>query len=138
MQSVKTKKSLITGIVLLGISVFLTIGVKLIFHACVHEDGSKGSCFWAEQAVQAAGILLILECLILVFAKERSAQRALSLVICGTGIVTALLPQVFISLCMMPSMRCNALMRPCTIACSAALVIGGILNLFLNRRTQTS
>ena len=121
----------------LAVSVFLAIGIKMIFPACpVHEDGAFGSCHWAEQAVLAAAIMMTAQAVILVIARSRSAQRAVSAGIAACGIVTMFIPNVLIPLCMMPSMRCLASMRPWVLVCGIVTVVLSLVNLFLNRRRQ--
>lgn len=128
----KSRISLILNIIQLAVSLFLMIGVRTVFHACVHEDGSFGSCHYAEMAVFAAAIALSAQSLILLTAQGRRCQIPLSGAICTLAVITALIPNVFISLCMMPAMRCLAVMRPCVICCSAAVAVIAIINMIVN------
>lgn len=131
----KNKISIILGAAAAAVSLFLTIGVKTIFHACgAHEGGAFGSCHYAEQAVFAAGIAMTVQCIILLAAKSRSSQAPLSAAICALAIVTAIIPNAFIPLCMMPSMRCLAIMRPAVICCSAAVAVISLINMIINIR----
>lgn len=131
----KSKLSLILELVMLVVSIVLIIGAETFFRACgIHDDGNYGSCHWAQQAVLAAGMILMLQFLILLIVQERKANAAVSLCAACTSVVTALIPNVFISLCMMPSMRCNAVMRPWVIGLCAVLAVLGIVNLCLNLR----
>ena len=135
MKETKNRIRLILGIIILIISIVLTIGVKTLFSACgVHEDGAFSSCHFAEQAVFAMGILFVLESILLLIMTSREAQIAISACIGCGAVIGALIPNVLIHLCMMPTMRCLTLMQPIVIAlcCAAAIVCG--INLWTNRK----
>jgi len=130
------KTNFVLPVILLLISVFLAAGVNMFFHACIHEDGSTGSCHWAQQAIFAAGIILCIQSLILLIFRERTASSAISFSILGTAVITALIPNVFIKLCMMPSMHCLAYMRPWTIICCVVIAAMSIVNIVFLLRKQ--
>ena len=133
-KDTKNKVSLVLGVLILGISVLLTIGVKTLFHACVHEDGTEAACFWAGQGIFVCAVIQSVTAVLLVLFKNRTSQLALSVVVICTGIITALIPGVIFRLCMMPSMRCNAVMKPWVLACAVASVLISLVNLIANRK----
>lgn len=80
----------------------------------------------------AAGIILAIQAAALVFTKGRKLQAVISSCIACGAIVTALIPNVIINLCMMPTMHCNAVMRPWTIICCVVLFIVCVINAIVN------
>ena len=137
MEHTGNKKNLILPILILAVSVFLTTGVKVIFPACgMHDDGTYGSCHWAEQAVMAAGIIVAFQALMLVAGKAAAVQKALSFTVLVSAVVTAFLPGAWIRLCMMPSMACRASMAPWTWGCCACIAVLSLINLIINLRKK--
>ncbi len=129
----KNRLSTILGIAILVICLVIIFGVEFIFHSCgAHDDGSYMACHWAQKAVMTAGIILAIQAAALVFTKERKLQTVMSSCIACGAIVTALIPNVIINLCMMPTMHCNAVMRPWTIICCVVLFIVCIINVIAN------
>ena len=134
--SEKNKTSRIAGILLLAMSLFLAVGVKTLFHACVHEDGTEAVCHWAEQGIFVCAVIQSFTACLLVIFCSRSAQLALSAVTVCTGVITLLVPGVIFRLCMMPSMRCNAVMRPWVLACAIAAILLSLINMICNRKSK--
>ena len=88
MEHTGNKQNRILPILILAVSVFLTAGVKVIFSACgMHDDGTYGSCHWAEQAVMAAGIIVAFQALMLVAGKAAAVQKALSFTVLVSAVV---------------------------------------------------
>lgn len=132
-----TKKAvwILNGLIL-AVSILLLAGVKLIFPACgLHEDGSYGSCHWAEQAVMAAAMIMTAQALVLMIFRTGASRRGVYVGLACSGIVTALIPNVFIPLCMMPSMRCIASMRPCVMAGGILVCVLSLCGLAASRDT---
>ena len=68
----KNKSAFITDILLFLASAFFCTGTKFIFHACgKKDDGSYMACHWAEQAVFAIGISIVIISLLVLFIKNR-------------------------------------------------------------------
>lgn len=133
----KSKAGMILNMILLLVSILLMIGVKWIFGACgMHDDGAYGSCHWAEQAVFGMGIVLTVQSLVLLISKNKAVQRAGGIGICAAGIVTALIPNGLIPLCVMPSMRCLSAMRPCVLVCAVVIAVLGVCILLVNREKR--
>lgn len=135
----KNRLSTILGIVILAICLVITLGVEFMFHSCgAHDDGSYMACHWAQKAVMAAGIILAIQAAALVITKERKLQAIISSCIACGAIVTALIPNIIINLCMMPTMHCNAVMRPWTIVCCVVLFIVCVINAIINSHRSKS
>lgn len=116
------------------LSIFLAAGVKLVFHACgPKEDGSWMHCHTAENTVSicAVGMTLLLFSVLLL--RNRKGAFVLSLLSAAVAVVTALLPNTIIHMCMMTNMRCHAVMKPTVIILSVMIalisVITGIMRL---------
>ena len=130
--------SLIWGLLLLVISLVLTVGVKTWFHVCIHEDGTEAVCFRAGQAVFFCSAIQSLIAVFLVLSGNKTVKTVLSVASSCTGVINALIPGVIFRLCMMPSMRCNAVTRPWVLACAAATVLVSLINLICSRKPVTS
>ena len=116
------------------LSIFLAAGVKLVFHACgPKEDGSWMHCHTAENTVCicAVGMTLLLFSVLLL--RNRKGAFVLSLLSAAVAVVTALLPNTIIHMCMMTNMRCHTVMKPTVIILSVMIalisVITGIMRL---------
>ncbi len=128
------KKITITDILLTVLSLVLCIGIKFFFHACgVKEDGSFMTCHWAEQAVFCASIGMTAAALLRLFLPQK-AKAGAALVMSISAVMTALLPGVFIRLCMMETMRCHALMRPAVIIVCGMIAVTGIVDAIRSRK----
>lgn len=128
------KKPNITDSLLLLFSLALCIGVKCLFHACgAKDDGSFMSCHWAEQAVFALSLGMTAGSVLRLFL-NRQAKAGAALMLSVTAVMTALLPGVFIRLCMMQEMRCHAVMRPAVIIVCVLLAVTGIADAVLARK----
>ena len=126
----------IAAFVCLAAGIFLAIGVRLLFHACIHDDGTQGSCHWAQQMTGAMGILIAVMSFLMILFRERQAKAAISVCVLCAGILTALIPGSIIRLCMMPDMSCNAMMKPWTIAISIVISLAGLAGIFLNMKKK--
>ena len=125
------KKISALPIVLLILSLILTVGVRLVFHACLpHEDGSWMACHWAEQAVFALGLVLCVQSALLTALD----QPGLALAMVPTAGMAAILPNNLIRLCMMKEMRCHAVMRPAAIALGAVIAAVALADFILENR----
>lgn len=117
-------------IILAAAAAALCFGTKFVFHACgAKEDGSFMACHWAEQAVLAFGIAILIMAVLRLIFSNSGVKTGLSLAIIPSAIIAAMIPNVFINLCMMKDMRCHSVMRPAVIICAAviaALAAAGI------------
>ncbi len=118
----------ILGVLLLGCSLCLSVGVKLVFHACGPKDGgSFMTCHWAEQAVLVIGGAMTVISLLVLLVTNGGMRRGLALALAPLGIGAALIPNTMIKLCMMNDMHCHAVMKPAVIIFGiAAALLGAV------------
>ncbi len=112
-----------------ALSLILTVGVRTVFSACgPKDDGSWMTCHWAEQAVFMAGTALtVVSVVVLICGSDRAALGA-SLSAIPTAIVTILIPDIAIKLCMMPTMHCHTVMRPAVIVTAVLITVTAAVN----------
>ena len=103
----------IADILLPVLSIIFLVGLLTFAGPCgPKEDGSFMSCHWAGQAVKALAVLLIVMSVIRLALRDRGMKKGLSIAIVLTAITAAVIPGNLISLCMMNTMHCHAVMRP--------------------------
>ncbi|MBR1811055.1 MAG: DUF4418 family protein [Clostridia bacterium] len=124
----KNTVSLFLGVCILLCSLSLTVGVRTLFHACVHDDGAFGACHWAQQAIFGAGIVLSVLSLVRLLFPGNGVKLGLDLGIIVNALLAALTPGILIHLCMMDTMVCNALMRPIVCAIAAVIAILALID----------
>ena len=108
-------------------SLLMAIGTATVFRACpMKEDGTWMHCHTAQNAVVAAGAAMFVLLLIAAFVKNRMVRIALYGICVAGSILTFLTPGGLVSMCMMDTMRCYAVMQPfvrimsgCVLVCSA-------------------
>ena len=108
------KKSLrIADILLPVLSLVFLVGLLTFAGACgPTEDGGFMTCHWAGQAVTAIAVLLLITSIVRLAVRDRGIKKGLSIAILLTAITAAVIPGNVISLCMMNTMHCHAVMRP--------------------------
>ena len=122
----------ITEILVTLVGIVFAVGINTFFAACQCEDETNCmACHWAQMAVFGFALSIGVTSLISLFMKNKGIKIGISLAVCVQGVIAALIPGIFIRLCMMPDMRCNAIMRPCTIVACAILVILSVINIVL-------
>ena len=125
----------VPALLLLILSIVLTVGVKTFLRPCgMHDDGTYGSCHHAGQVILILGIIMVVQSLLLLFIKNRRAGLVISLTVLPVSIVTALIPGRIIRLCMMASMRCNAVMKPAVTILGVLIALLALVNALLQRR----
>ncbi len=134
----KNDLSVVLSAIIIVFSAVLAAGSKTVFHACPVNmgHGAKMSdimpCHWAEQAVFATGIVLVVIG-VLHFIFSAAAQRAaLSAAMIPVTIMVLLFPQVIIRLCMKPEMMCRTAMRPAVTGIAIVLIILEVLSVAVN------
>lgn len=125
----------IGNVVLLVLCVILCAGIKLVFHACKVGENVM-ACHWAEQAVFAFGLVLVLQSLGLMIFREAGVRKGIYFSIVPTAVITALIPGVLIHLCMMNDMRCHTVMRPAVIILTVLIVICAVVNMVIGRSDE--
>lgn len=122
-------------LVTLVLSIILFLGVEFVFHACgPKDDGSYMRCRWAQQTVFALGGLMTSFSILQLIVKCRGAKMAFAAATGLTAILTMLVPNILIPLCMMTTMRCHAVMRPSVIVNALLILASCVIYLILNLR----
>lgn len=115
--------------VLLVLWLALFVGSMTLFSACgPREDGSWMNCHRAQTALTVVGGAGLLLALLRCFCKRR-VRRGLDLAALLLAILAILLPGTLIGLCMMPDMRCRAVMVPWTTVLAALAGIVALADL---------
>ena len=110
------------GICATVLSVMLLVGMLTFAGPCAaHEDGTLGSCEWAQRAILGVGAVALVLSLVRIFERDEGERRGLSLAIALLGALTACLPGTLIDLCADETMRCATIMRPFAIAVGITL-----------------
>lgn len=116
-----------------GLSLFLTLGTKFIFHACgPKDDGSYMMCHYAQTTVTALGIVITVTALLSAVIKDEKIKAGLSMSLIPPAVLAIFIPNIIIPLCMMSSMRCQSIMRPCIILVSIVIIVIAALTAFFN------
>lgn len=128
-------KGLILQIILLVLCAVLCIGVKTFFSPCEHktESGMWMACHWAGQAVFGISLAMAVNAVMMFIVKDSKIKLGLALSLIPTAIVTALIPNTLINLCMSEQMRCHSVMKPAVIVISALTAIAALIYVILNR-----
>ncbi len=133
----KNKSAFVTDILLFLASIFFSIGVKFIFHACgKKDDGTYMACHWAEQAVFAISIAIAVISVIVLVVKNRYFKAGAAAAVIPCALMAAVIPNNMINLCMMNTMRCHSTMRPFIIISAVIIIILAIADIVLNTRKK--
>lgn len=131
------KRKPVFEVIILALAMLLCFGVKLLFHACgAKDDGSYMSCHYAEQAVFAFGIVLVIEAAFVLLLPKKELRHGAALSLVPTAVLTAVLPANFIPLCMMETMRCRSVMRPAVLIIGLLLAALSMCYVVLDRKTE--
>jgi cytochrome bd-type quinol oxidase subunit 2 len=133
----KNKSTFVTDLLLFSASVFFSIGTKFIFHACdKKDDGTYMACHWAEQAVFAVSIAIVVISVTVIFVKNRHLKAGAAASVIPCALMAAVIPNNMINLCMMNTMRCHSTMRPFIIISAVIIIILAIADIILNIRKK--
>ncbi len=127
----KKRKNGVWDIALFVLTLFLFLGVTLLFGPCApREDGTFMTCHWAGEAVRAvsAGMAVLAA---LQMALREKTRLGIALSLCAMSAVCFFLPGGFISLCTMHSMTCQAVFNPAVKVISALIFVTGTSNVCL-------
>ena len=132
----KEKRLDIMDFVLLAFPVLLFVGILTFFKPCgPTEDGGWMHCHWAGQTVTVlAAALLVLGVLRLFLRPVARIGIDVSVVVISAAAL--FVPGRLIPLCMMPQMRCRAVMTPCVTVLSILMIVVAAVDIALKRRKQ--
>ena len=125
----KTRKIKLMDTLLLAVTAVFFIGVLTAFKPCgPMEDGSFMNCHWAGNAVAGIALVMLVIAVIHIIAGERGVKTGLSISLIPMSVLAIIIPGRLISMCMMPSMRCHAVMMPAVIIFSVITIVFAILD----------
>lgn len=123
-QSSSDSRIQILPVITAAACAFLAIGVMLIFHACgPKDDGTWMNCHYAQLTVFAFALVMTVLSLAAVFTRTQKLRTILYAAVMACAVISAVIPQNVIRLCMMPEMRCRAMMRPAVVLVDVLIVI---------------
>ena len=131
----KKEKTLIAGIALLTETLLLTIGVGTFLSPCKEpkEDGSWMYCHYAGTVVCGLAVVLLVMSVLFLLIKNREIKRGVALGILPCTVLTVLIPQRVIPLCMMETMRCHTVFQPAVWILGIMILITAVVSLVLLR-----
>ena len=120
---------------LLILNALALVGSRTFFKPCAaSEDGSFMACHWAGQAVFGLTIIATILCAMCLLVRNSDGKAGLLAAMLPVSAVSMLMPGGLIRLCMMPDMRCRAVMQPCVIAFCAVSIVLTIADLLITLR----
>lgn len=125
----------ISEIIMFIISLVLCIGSFTFFSACEVGENVM-ACHWAQNTVTAFGALLSVMALAALIIPDRRVKAGVELAATLTAVLTALVPNVVINLCMMDTMRCVSVFRPFTILFASITAVAALFSAILNLRKK--
>ena len=129
-----SKKNKLLSIIPAVLGILLTIGVLTAFRACaMKDDGTWMHCHMAQNDAAIGGVIICLLFLAAAFIKNRTAATVLRIAGIIAGIVTALIPGTIVSMCMMNTMRCYAVMQPFVRVMAVLVIIFGVISIMISR-----
>lgn len=129
----------ITDLITLVLSAALLVGSFTFFAACgAKDDGSFMNCHNAQIMLTALGALLTTQSLAAFIVPDRRVKAGLNLATTLTAVVTALVPQTLIPLCMMPDMHCRSVTQPMAMLFASLVAVAALVSAVLNLKRKES
>jgi len=127
-----------TDIVLLVINVLFLLGMLFWFGPCDHvkEDGSFMNCHWAGMVLTGIAAVMTIISLAHLLIPIAGMKAGLSAALIPCSVFAFLVPGNLISLCMMNTMRCRAVMKPAAIVCAVLVVIAAVVDIVAQLRRK--
>ena len=103
----------VTDIALLALCAVLLIGTLTFLTPCGQkEDGSWMTCHWAGQTSVALAAVLLTMAVMHAVVPKGGVKLGIDLAVLPAAVLVSQVPGHVIGLCMMETMRCQAVMRP--------------------------
>lgn len=119
------------------LSLLLIIVVMTVFGACgPKEDGSWMHCHTAQIDTAIAAAILLVIFLAAAMIKNKMIFIILHVVGIVISIAAMLIPGTLVSMCMMDTMRCYAVMQPFVRIMCVLLILSALINLILQVRKK--
>ena len=134
MKDTNTKKP-VTAVLILLVSILFLIGMMTLLSPCgPREDGSFMSCHQAGQALRILSGLSVIVSAAALF--QRAFARIADIVLILLGIAAIAVPGNIIHLCMMPEMRCRAVMKPGAMVFAILLIVLAAADLLIGNKKK--
>ena len=131
-MEIKNKRIGASDIILVVFGAVFFIGILTFFGPCgPKDDGSWMTCHWAGQAATGLSAVLLFMSVVHIIVKNPGIKTGLSIAVIPTAILAILIPGNIISMCMMNTMRCHAVMKPGVVICSALMILAAGFDIFL-------
>lgn len=124
-----------TAILLIGLA-GLTALMTVLAPCGPKDDGTWMHCHDAGQILRLLTALTAVAALIAKIRGGKTAARIADGVALVSGVLMLVIPGTVIPLCMMPQMRCRAVMRPGAMIIGVLLLIAAILDLAAGRERK--
>ena len=119
-----SKKNIILSAVPAVLSLLLSLGTLTVFRACAaKEDGTWMHCHTAQNAVVIAAAVLFIVFAVTMIMRSKAARMALFVIGLAGSIVIFFIPGTIVSMCMMNTMQCYAVMQPFVRVMSAVIAV---------------
>ena len=126
----KKSKMSFWGTVRLIFALVILIGSMTFLSPCVHADGSPAPCQSAGQMQIILGAIMAVLSLGAIICNKTNIKKWVAIAMIPLSLLTALTPGTLFSLCMMGSMRCNAVMKPSIILLASVVCLISIVEIF--------
>ena len=109
------------SVALAVVCALLAVAIATVAGPCVHDDGTVSMCHLTGQVLLYLGIAATLVAVIRIFVPSAAVSAGMGAIVTVLGVITVFAPGTFLPLCMMATMRCNAVMHP------VAMVLGALI-----------
>lgn len=107
-----------------ALSLVMAVGASTFFRACSKkDDGTWMHCHTAQYGAVVTAVILFVLFLAAAFIKSRTLFLVLSIAGIAGSIAAFLIPGSIVSMCMMDTMRCHAVMKPFIRAMSVLIIL---------------
>lgn len=119
------------------LSFLLSAGTMTVFRACSAKDGTWMHCHAAQNMAAAGGCLLCILFVVCIFVKASELRAALYAAGTTGAAVVFMIPGSIVSMCMMNTMRCYAVMQPFVRVMSVLIAAAGAINIIIALKSRT-
>ena len=118
-----------------ALSLLMAFGTATVFRACgPKDDGTWMHCHTAQNGAVTAGIVIAVIFLAAAFVKNVSLARVLAAAGIAGALAVMLIPGTLVTMCMMNTMRCYAVMQPFVRVMSVLVIISGAAGILAGRK----
>lgn len=129
------KKKPITAVLPLVVSILFFLAMFTLLSPCgPKEDGTFMNCHYAGQALRILSGAAVVVSAAAYF--KRGLARLADILLLLLGFASAVIPGTVIHLCMMPEMKCRAVMKPGATVFAVLLIVSAAVDLFSEIKKQ--